>query len=201
MSYSDEIKKYLMEPTNLEIALEIRDAMLEIPELLEKKFWNDVKIDLSDRLTKKAHGSEEEIKWTVECDNFSNINKNYFGIGLTPKEPPKENKYLYIRLEKENSKLFYGITIGNLPEDGAYNDINDFVTELKKDLVKKGYKEQNTTRIAWKWLDDRTLRDNQILLSISKGDYQRDVAGSLFYFFTSYRSILEDINNKIWNVH
>lgn len=201
MSYKDEILKYLLEPTNLEIALEIRDQMSEIPIILEKKFWEDVNEIMKAYLAEEKEGSPKTINWTVKFDALREMSENNFGVGFVPEKAQDSEKYLYMRLEKENLRLFFGVRIGgNFPQDGNYNDIEGFITKLREDLKNEGYKEEQNNWIAWKWLDNERLDYPQTLVRIARGDYQKNIATSCFDFFRHHKRDLDDINEKIKNI-
>jgi len=202
MSYNDEIVKYLLEPSNLEIALEIRDQMSKIPSILEKKFWEDVNEIMKAYLAEEKERSPKTTNWTVKLDALTEMSESDFGVGFVPEKVRNNEKYLYMRLEKEGSQLFFGVKIGGtFPQDGNHNDIEGLVTKLKEDLKSEGYEtKQNEWWIAWKYLDDKSLVDPQALLRIARGAYQKNMANFCFDFFRHHQRDLDDINEKIKNV-
>lgn len=193
MSYKDEIFNFLSQPENLELAFEISNHLTEMKLHLERNFWTKLHSILDSKLT-------ENDSWQAHMDDVTGIRRSYYGVGIEPENVKQEALYLYFRIEKEVQRPFMGISIWKHNAetyDGSLTAIEDHISSLRNKLKEKGFKNEKSWWVGWKFLDTRTFDDVEVCREIADGTYQAEKAEELWTLFQDLRKDLELINLKI----
>lgn len=153
--YKTEAIKFLSEPANLDVALEVAELIEEVKSELLLDFWHALKSEVGESQT-------EMPGWSLRLDGDKDLLKpNYAGLGWLPGAKPEGGRYLRVRIEQEGYQIFQGICWNDKTRKDTSEKLSEAIPQIGgiksrlRDLPGEYNTNPNDWWLGWKWLNDR----------------------------------------------
>ncbi|MGD0008400.1 MAG: hypothetical protein ABSE93_07650 [Terriglobia bacterium] len=196
--YKTEAIKFLSEPANLDVALEVAELIEDVKSKFLLDFWHALKSRVSE--------SQSELPgWSLRLAGDEELLKpSYAGLEWLPGATHEDGRYLRVRIEQDGYQIFQGIcwnkkTGKDTSEklSGAIAQIGGIRSRLR-DLAGEYNTNPNDWWLGWKWLNDRKgLKDKSSLLRIREGSLTIGVADEFLQLAKGVRDSVEQVNSML----
>lgn len=193
MSYEQEVMQFLSRPENLPIALEVAVYVEQIKSALHEKFWNELAINLRQRLNTSAF----QEHWRVDAPE--DVTKPYAKCVFHPKGPTAPSP-IRIGIEQNtrqgNYALYYGMHWAH--QKPAKADQIEAVEILRQELLAQGFVKESNWWLGWQWLNVQVYSAPVLQgMSADSAAFVDTFAEKIWETFLQFRPLAEEVNAKL----